>query len=77
MENSEGQKRKWATKEADTSLALKNSVCFSMNTIKALRRLKGSIKFQAVRANERAQLVQKCVALPELIKNNLITSKKL
>lgn len=66
MENSEGQKRKWVTKEGDTSLTLKNSVCFSMNTIKALRRLKGSIKFQAVGASEIVQLVQKCMPLPEL-----------
>lgn len=57
MEKTEGQKRKWLTKEGDTSLALKNSVCFPMNTIKALRKLNGPIKFQAVKANEIAQLV--------------------
>lgn len=66
MENSEGQKRKRVTKEADTSLTLKNSVGFSMNTIKALKRLKGSIKFQAVRANEIVQLVKRRMPLSEL-----------
>lgn len=66
MENREGQKIKWVTKEADTSLALQNSVFFSLNTIKALRRLKGFVKFQAMRAKEIVQLVQKCMPLPEL-----------
>lgn len=73
MENGEGQKRKWVTKEADTSLALKNSVCFSMNTIKALRWLTGPIKFQAVKANEIAQLVPEYMPYKSWNKINLTT----
>jgi hypothetical protein len=69
MENSEGQKRKWVTKKADTSLDLKNAACFSMNIIKALRRLKGPFKFQALEASRIAQQVQ------NWIKINLTDSK--
>lgn len=51
-----------------------------MNTIKALKRLKGSIKFQAVGASEIAQLVQKCMPLPKLNQdelNNLVRNDRI